>query len=119
MKWFKILNDYEFLRKESLSLLRYILFQVELLVMKALSLGLVKGKVVSSFAVNEWLSLIASSGCNITMREDGLRLSSLIIRPAKISELILKKITTTAAMTCRVDGVIKLFTSSRRRSFRT
>lgn len=88
--------------------------------MKALSLGLVKGKVVSSFPVNEWLSLIASSVCNITIREDGLRLASLVIRPAKISELILKKIiTTTTAMTCRVDGVIKLFTSPRRRSFRT
>ena len=32
---------------------RFILFQVELLVMKALSLGLVKGKVVSSFVVDE------------------------------------------------------------------
>lgn len=38
--------------------------------MKALSLGLVKGKVVSSFAVDEWLSLIASSDCNIAIRED-------------------------------------------------
>lgn len=53
MKWFKVLSDYELLRKGSLSLWRFILFQVELLVMKALSLGLVKGKVVSSFAVDE------------------------------------------------------------------